>query len=70
MKETEDITERYISDDRMLFSSLMKHIAQSAPNEDPSDFILASIWAERGGRPLLCLSVLGFQQVLHVHKYA
>ena len=43
MKETEDITERYIRDDRMLFSSLMKHIAQSAPNEDPSDFILASI---------------------------
>ena len=35
--------EEYIRDDRMLFSSLVKHIVQAAPNEDPSDFVLASI---------------------------
>ncbi|MBQ3288228.1 MAG: response regulator [Kiritimatiellae bacterium] len=43
MKEGENTVERYIRDDRMLFSSIVKHIAQAAPNEDPSDFILASI---------------------------
>ena len=43
MKESENIIEGYIHDDRMLFSSLVKHIAQASPNEDPSDFILASI---------------------------
>jgi len=29
--------------DRTLFSSLLKHIVQVAPNEDPTDFVLASI---------------------------
>ena len=29
--------------DRALFSSLLKHIVQAKPNEDPSDFVLASI---------------------------
>ena len=43
MKESENTIEEYIREDRMLFSSLVKRIAQAAPNEDPSDFILASI---------------------------
>ena len=43
MKESENTVERYIREDRMLFSSIVKHIAQAAPNEDPSDFILAAI---------------------------
>ena len=42
-KEKESKIEEYIRDDRMLFSSLVKHIVQAAPNEDPSDFVLASI---------------------------
>ena len=29
--------------DRELFSSLLKHVVQAAPNEDPSDFVLESI---------------------------
>ena len=29
--------------DRTLFSSLLKHVVQTQPNEDPSDFVLASI---------------------------
>ena len=32
-----------LQSDRELFSSLLKHIVQTAPNEDPSDFVLASI---------------------------
>ena len=40
--------EQYIRDDRMLFSSLLKHIVQVAPNEDPSDFVLASIGQSAG----------------------
>ena len=35
--------EQYIRDDRDLFSMILKHIAQTAPNEDPSDFILSAI---------------------------
>ena len=42
-KEKESKIEDYIRADRMLFSSLLKHIVQAAPNEDPSDFVLASI---------------------------
>ena len=42
-KEKESNIEECIRDDRMLFSSLVKHIVQAAPNEDPSDFVLASI---------------------------
>ncbi|MBR4616552.1 MAG: hypothetical protein IKO55_13165, partial [Kiritimatiellae bacterium] len=39
----ESKVEEYIREDRMLFSSLLRHIVQAAPNEDPSDFVLASI---------------------------
>ena len=35
--------DEYIREDRELFSSLIKRIAQAAPNEDPTDFILESI---------------------------
>ena len=42
-KDKESKIADYIRDDRMLFSSLVKHIVQAAPNEDPSDFVLASI---------------------------
>ena len=43
MKEDKSIIDGYFRDDRMLFSSLLKHIVQAAPNEDPSDFVLESI---------------------------
>ena len=33
----------FLRDDRTLFSSLLRHIGLSAPNEDSTDFILASI---------------------------
>lgn len=33
----------YVLKDRMLFSSLLEHVVQAAPNEDPSDFVLESI---------------------------
>ena len=42
-KGKESKVEEYIREDRMLFSSLVRHIVQAAPNEDPSDFVLASI---------------------------
>ena len=42
-KGKESKVEEYIREDRMLFSSLLRHIVQAAPNEDPSDFVLASI---------------------------
>ena len=32
-----------LRDDRALFSSLLKYVVQAPPNEDPSDFVLASI---------------------------
>ena len=38
-RETAEILRK----DRALFSSLLKHIVQAKPNEDPSDFVLASI---------------------------
>ena len=42
-KGKESKVEEYIREDRMLFSSLVRHIVQAAPNEDPSDFVLAAI---------------------------
>ena len=41
--ETENAIIQLQRKDRTLFSSLLKHIVQAAPNEDPSDFVLASI---------------------------
>ena len=32
-----------LRNDRALFSSLVKHVVQSAPNEDPTDFVLSAI---------------------------
>ena len=32
-----------LRNDRMLFSSLLQHIVQTPSNEDPTDFVLASI---------------------------
>ena len=43
MKENKDTIDGYIRDDRKLFSSLLEHIVQAAPNEDPSDFVLESM---------------------------
>ena len=42
-KENDGKIEECIRDDRILFSALVRHIVQAAPNEDPSDFVLASI---------------------------
>ena len=42
MERENEIDER-LCDDRALFSSLLKQVVQSAPNEDASDFVLASI---------------------------
>jgi len=42
-KENQNLDAAAYHDDRALFSSLLKHIVQAAPNEDPSDFILESI---------------------------
>ena len=42
-KEKDRKIDEYIRDDRMLFGSLVRHIVQAEPNEDPSDFVLASI---------------------------
>ncbi|MBR3222104.1 MAG: response regulator [Kiritimatiellae bacterium] len=38
----------YVHEDRAMFSSLLKRIVQSAPNEDPSDFVLESIGSSVG----------------------
>ena len=42
MTNTSKIPE-YLRDDRTMFSSIVKHIAQAAQNEDSSDFVLAAI---------------------------
>ena len=41
--EKENFDYEQLRNDRALFSSLLKHVVQAAPNEDPSDFVLASI---------------------------
>ena len=43
MKTNSDNTNEELRNDRALFSSLLKHIVQAPPNEDPTDFVLASI---------------------------
>ena len=42
-KENKPPMDESIRSDRELFSSLLKHVVQTASNEDPSDFVLASI---------------------------
>ena len=42
MKKIENEND-FMRSDRALFSSLLKHVVQTQPNEDPSDFVLASI---------------------------
>ena len=42
-KEQEYFIDERLCDDRALFSSLLKYVVQAAPNEDSSDFVLASI---------------------------
>ena len=41
--EIENTIDETLCDDRALFSSLLKYVVQAAPNEDASDFVLASI---------------------------
>ncbi len=41
--ENENLDYEAYHNDRALFSSILKHIVQAAPNEDPSDFVLESI---------------------------
>ena len=43
MNKDDDGIAELLRNDRRLFSSLLKHIVQAAPNEDCSDFVLASI---------------------------
>lgn len=41
--DNEYASDEQLRSDRELFSSLLKHIVQTAPNEDPTDFVLSSI---------------------------
>ena len=41
--EIENPIDENLCDDRALFSSLLKYVVQAAPNEDATDFVLASI---------------------------
>ena len=43
MKKNEESVVDILQNDRMLFSSLLRHVVQAPPNEDPTDFVLASI---------------------------
>ena len=43
MKKNEESGVDILQNDRMLFSSLLRHIVQSPPNEDPTDFVLSSL---------------------------
>ena len=42
-KDFDTTSDGQLRNDRELFSSLLKHIVQSAPNEDPTDFVLSTI---------------------------
>lgn len=69
-QDSEYASGEQLRNDRELFSSLLKHIVQSAPSEDPHRFRPFLDWQERWGGSLLRLSVLGPRQDLHVHKHA
>ena len=43
MKKNEESVVDILQNDRMLFSSLLRHIVQTPPNEDPTDFVLSSL---------------------------
>jgi len=43
MKKNEESAVDILQNDRLLFSSLLRHIVQTPPNEDPTDFVLSSI---------------------------
>ena len=43
MKKSEESVVEVLRSDRMLFSSLLRRIVQTPPDEDPTDFVLASI---------------------------
>ena len=43
MKKNEESIVDILQNDRMLFGSLLRHIVQTPPNEDPTDFVLSSL---------------------------
>ena len=43
MKEIQILMDESLLGDRELFSSLLKHVVQTPPNEDPTDFVLSSL---------------------------